>query len=410
MSCGNNQCCANTPNNKRCTNLAISGSNHCNLHRAKAISLYKDYKKLSDIVDNMKLNKKFDNKQAQIDYLMKYYILLNKTFDARTKHKQYAFVPECSDEGHEYQFVKLQKQINECEILLSTLYEEVKEVKEEIREIKPKNNKQVEIPLDNKSKSLASRIKAYKEFRKQKEEEENMLMNKYIEENKLLLLKRKDLSDKILKLIDEIFDPLDICDDILSGKYQGENVNYGIWDYENEDVDVVYVIENEENDDYFLSDPYIDSYYDNEILVQYECNYDYGYPNEDHKPVKISKFYRYVILFNLISRLRDVDYFNKSYKHPICRERGCNCKGNQQFLLHLGCPCLKAVKNLRSYMNLSTEAALKEFYTTIIYNKSKLLPLIIDIIRIYQHAGDKIIYDEFKLSWNNNRLEVAIIL
>src|SRR5579862_3261055 len=101
------QCCANTLSNTRCINSAIPGCDHCQLHHEKAKSLYMKYKGLSDLIDKMVLDKEFDNIQEKIDYIMNCYILLNKTFNARSKHHKYAYVPECIDEGHKFQFTRL---------------------------------------------------------------------------------------------------------------------------------------------------------------------------------------------------------------------------------------------------------------------------------------------------------------
>ena len=37
--------------------------------------------------------------------------MFNKAYNARMEHRKYAFVPECYDEGHDYQFVFIKNKI-----------------------------------------------------------------------------------------------------------------------------------------------------------------------------------------------------------------------------------------------------------------------------------------------------------
>ena len=79
MDCANNQCCAVSFDNTRCKNSVVDGSNHCELHRPKAVQLYKAYKKPSDIAEKLDLDKSFKNITDHINYIMRCYVILNKT-------------------------------------------------------------------------------------------------------------------------------------------------------------------------------------------------------------------------------------------------------------------------------------------------------------------------------------------
>src|SRR5258706_1716205 len=107
------QCCA-ALNQSRCTNTVIEGEKHCTLHHHKAMKLYKRYKKLSEAVKLVDINEHL----TDLKFIMRHYKLLNDTYNARMAHRLYAFVPECYDNGHDFQFVKLQKNIAKCEKLL----------------------------------------------------------------------------------------------------------------------------------------------------------------------------------------------------------------------------------------------------------------------------------------------------
>lgn len=343
MTSLDNQCCAYGTNNKRCTNLIGHGTDHCNLHRSKATNLYMKYKKLSDEVDRTNMNKKFDNNKNHIEYLMKYYILLNNTYDARSKHRNYAYVPSCSDEGHNFQFIRLTKLIEECELLLNTLYSK-EDIHNENIVVKEKklmlNSQEIIIPVDDKRKILSQRIKAYREFRKQKEAETDFWINKYIEENKLLLQKRGLLVENLYKLINELYD-------------------------------------------------------EHNVLSHYHGEHDLT----EEQYIKIPLYYRYVMLFNIVCDLKRLNYFSKYYNPKRCNERGCSCKRILAQPVKLGCPCIKYSDTIKKYTFLQTEDSLKCFYDDLFSNRDKLENIICNVCRLYQKYEKKMIFRKMKLSW-----------
>src|SRR6266513_685025 len=87
------QCCALLEQHKRCSKTSIGSSDHCQSHRQIAKPLYIQYKKLHDQIDRFRLN------TANEYNLMKYYSLLSQTYEARRKHRNMAYVPECYDYG-----------------------------------------------------------------------------------------------------------------------------------------------------------------------------------------------------------------------------------------------------------------------------------------------------------------------
>lgn len=195
-----NQCCAYL-GSKRCINTVTTGANHCELHRAKATKLYLRYKELGEEVKKFNIDKPFKDEKLRYDYLMNYYCVLNDTYQARIKHRQYAFVPECYDEGHLHQFVKLNSQIQACEKLLIEMYES------ESDSISESESESEEI-IKNQVKKVNRQIKSFKEYRRQQDEETNQLINHYIHENTLLLQKRSKLMKLIRKCVDDLYEDL----------------------------------------------------------------------------------------------------------------------------------------------------------------------------------------------------------
>ena len=201
----NEVCSAYSNHNIRCKNYSIDGSMHCNLHREKAINLYIKYKKLCDACEN--LNIKDPDDKNHIDHIIHCYILYNKAFDARVKHRKYSFVPEFYDEGHNYQFEKLKDKISDCENLLSKLYEEeldnFSDVITQNSEVSKKSNKHVMHP--NNKKKNHQMILLFRKYRNKIEKEENDFINKCITENKLYLESKNTAIDFIQKQIFKLF-------------------------------------------------------------------------------------------------------------------------------------------------------------------------------------------------------------
>lgn len=116
-----NQCCA-IDNKSRCTNTTLGESKHCKNHHDLAIKLYLKYKKITDTAYNLNLNKSFNDIMDEIKFLNKCYRMFNDAYNARFKHRQYAFADECTDDGHELQFTILQNKIKSCEDKLYDIY------------------------------------------------------------------------------------------------------------------------------------------------------------------------------------------------------------------------------------------------------------------------------------------------
>lgn len=123
--------CSSLLGTSRCINFITENSLHCELHREKAKKLYLKYKKYCDLCVNLKFNVSDDKN------LLDCYILLNKAYNSRMKHRKYHIIEEIRDKGHNYQLEKLMNQINLCEKYLvdltninSSIYSQNKEEKE----------------------------------------------------------------------------------------------------------------------------------------------------------------------------------------------------------------------------------------------------------------------------------------
>lgn len=171
--------CSASANNIRCKNLTIDNSSHCIVHRSTAAKLYLKYKDICNKCENLDIHADVENR---IDYVTKCYVMYNKAWHARAKHRQYAFVPELYDKGHNYQFTKLNNQIIECEMLLSKLYQE----SEALNYLDSISSEDDDIKF-NDIKPNKKNIKEYKEHRRQVDDNYQEWIEHYIEHNKVLM-------------------------------------------------------------------------------------------------------------------------------------------------------------------------------------------------------------------------------
>jgi hypothetical protein len=170
------QCCAYSET-KRCKNKVINDSYHCEKHYDTARKMYIKYKIICDNAYKLDLNKKCKNAQETVSYLLYCYKCFNEAYTARMTHRKYAFVPECYDAGHDFQFIMLQNKIKECEIKL----QEAKIILQKLEKA-PENLFQV-LDDEEPSEIIEITIKQSVEVRKKEQEDVDALVEKYIAEN-----------------------------------------------------------------------------------------------------------------------------------------------------------------------------------------------------------------------------------
>lgn len=190
----------------QCTNIRIGDSYHCDLHRNKAKSFYLKYKNLSSECEKIDINnyqiKDYDIDE-QITKIMNYYILYNRAFSAREKHRKLYFISNYHNSGHNYQFTKLNEYILKCEDILIKLYSmnkvnefnEINEVDEII------NNNQISISI--KKPNLT--IDDFKRQRQQLENEYQKCLSLYIIDNNIYVKEKELLIKNISTCLFKLF-------------------------------------------------------------------------------------------------------------------------------------------------------------------------------------------------------------
>src|SRR5437868_14767322 len=108
------QCCATTASG-RCINCTVSmQSDHCYIHRNRSNKLYLQYKQICETAYNLNIDRSISNVKERIKYLTECHQIFVRAYNARLKHRHYAYVPECYDSGHNHQFKIIQDKINKC--------------------------------------------------------------------------------------------------------------------------------------------------------------------------------------------------------------------------------------------------------------------------------------------------------
>jgi hypothetical protein len=329
MSCANNQCAAyGLTNNSRCTNLVTPGSSHCETHRPKAASLCNKYKKLSNQANNIDLDRKFDNIQDRITYIMECYVLLDKVFKARTKHRKYAFVPECYDSGHDFQFKLLSDLMKKCESILQKLY--ILEDSGSENDAQSESSEE-ELPKPKINEKIKERAKQLRKFRLERDKEVNEFVDEYIKQNEKILKRRKFLNRQIMECVFLLFEEA------------------------REDNNICLIV-------------------------------------------------RIVSAFHLVKWLIRYSYFEETFEPDYCKD----CKCFTTYAGGIGCHCVYINDTCDKYLNLSTEETLKQFYGALLLQKTKLLPLIGDIILFHDFYGDDAIFTKVHFKWNDNNKRLKL--
>ncbi len=339
MECSSNQCCAPNTSNTRCTNSVNEGTNHCDIHRSHAMKLYHRYKTLSDKVDNLNINQQFPKLQDRINHVMRCYVLLNKTFSARTKHRKYAFVPECYDEGHDYQFVKLKGLIDKCENILGELYSSTPSESDSTE-----SDGSVEGDLESIDTTVKASVTKYRKYRRNIENDIERWINKYIQDNKIILERRELLAKHIAKITLEMFD--------------------------------TYGCEYDEELDYSFE----------KCVMMFHLSrrlHNMGYLPKDSTGKK-----------------------NKAYVPQKCRH--CNCNEYEATDLKLGCGCIFEANTISKYLNLCSEDTLKQYYGTLLFNKEKIIPILSDIKLLYALYGNNLLFMKLYLLWDPLKQRLVI--
>lgn len=185
------KCVSLLKDKSRCINNRVGSSYHCDHHREKAKSLYLKYKHLQARCEEQIVD---DN---NIESVEKYYILLNKCFKAREKHRTYAFDEQYWDKGHNHQFTILLEKMEYCEVILERLYNNsiIDVTEEDLSEEEKVQH----------SKNINKFVNNWKEYRAKIREECDIFVSQCIKENQDYVEEHRKLSFHLFKSACDLF-------------------------------------------------------------------------------------------------------------------------------------------------------------------------------------------------------------
>jgi hypothetical protein len=210
--CQIKQCCAPIVVNKRCPNETYKSFNHCLDHCEKANKLYKYYKQVCEVAYKLDINKKIEDLKQKITYLNDCYLWFVRAYDARMKHRNYAYVPECYDSGHNLQFKIIQDKIDICNSKLYVAYKSyaVKTKTPIQAEINITENNINNCDKDDEIEKIMQGMHDFKKRQKEDTRETQRVLQEYMKENKIETEKKSKLVSLYVKAIKPIVDLIEM--------------------------------------------------------------------------------------------------------------------------------------------------------------------------------------------------------
>lgn len=341
--CRFKQCCAPILTG-RCPNETVCArSDHCALHRDHAVKLYINYKRICKIAYDLDIDLEIPDTRKYIRYLTGCHEWFAKAYGARLEHRNYAYVPECYDDGHNLQFKIIQDKIDQCRNKLRRIqqmdgdlgnnegtnpehnYEGNSQDNSEDNHNNEGTDDIIHQPTEDISKAIYHVNKFKRKQLKDHQEFEKMVQEN-IKENQKIFRERQNL--------------IDICTKIISAEIK-------------------------RNQDYNM-------------------------------------FFLEASALNTITTLININYFD-NYRPKRCDK--CSCGEYIPELFRLGCPCLaKEDNNIKEYLIGSslTRVELKLICETLLRHIKMIRPIISDLVLHYQVYDTQLLNITISLVWDDN--------
>lgn len=241
-----------TPKNSRdrCEHSTYGESKHCKQHHTKALKLYLNYKALCDYADKLNIHKPVKNRSKKIAHLKNCHQRLVDAYNARMKHRNYAFFPDCWDYGHNLQFTIINNKIETCQREIKNLIasrftsmrsEDHVYVDDDDNDNDDTNDDTNGDPNSDTNsdtieyKNLVSSIRSFNKLKKRDEIETNLMLEKYISINK----KRVEKENKAIVIFAKILKNISKTDDVVMNESLFRLI--GFMDYSVEYFDEDYI-------------------------------------------------------------------------------------------------------------------------------------------------------------------------
>lgn len=378
------KCTAVLKDGTRCDTPVKKGLNHCGIHYEKAKKMRHKYKKIWPLLQNINI----DNTSSNTE-LSKAYSVMNKALELRIKHRKYAFVPECYDEGHNFQLEMVQDKINQCEKKLSTLYEEnmlSKLARMTINCItwnfNISNKEKINIinTITNTKSELESNIPPLLEFQIASFSLNEIESNH--ESDIFPLVEAINNTNKVTKKRTEV----------QSRKRNKKNKSKKNKSKHTTDVFDKYIAENEKLRDDKLK------------LVQ--LVFDIVAKLIDKEDLHVMSVALFVVGFYL----NEEGFFDEDYAPHICGEPGCT-ECSSVVIETLFCECGCVFKNkmcLQNHLFRQHDNDLKMFCTILLKHKQKLQPVIKNLQYYYNFYGTNMLFNAYNLTFDTAKNKMVL--
>lgn len=206
--------CSAPTNDGRCKNLTVNEKcDHCSVHHEEALRLYLEYKGICDVANAKNLETRFKTPQEQIKYLFSCHTWFVKAYNARLKHRLYAYVPEEYDNGHNIQFQIIQDKIDLCHSKIAECHDKIR--KENELEWLKEDSEEDETPEESSHKETEDIIVKVKQFKK-KQQDDDTHFDK---------IRRKNIKEQA-QLLKEKTKAVNLCMNLIKSKLGFTNNSY----------------------------------------------------------------------------------------------------------------------------------------------------------------------------------------
>lgn len=200
-------CTASTLNG-RCTNFTLDKKcDHCIVHNETAVKLYLEYKEICKIADSKNINAKIKDPLKYMKYLHNCHIWLVKAYNARLRHRIYAYVPETVDYGHLEQYRILKQKIDLCQAKILEVNKLInKKVPNNIIEEDSEEDLESSVE-DSPENPIIYEVREFQKKQKSDDAEFDKILQKNIKENEQIAKEKNKAVTLCMNLIKARIDP-----------------------------------------------------------------------------------------------------------------------------------------------------------------------------------------------------------
>lgn len=117
-------------------------------------------------------------------------------------------------------------------------------------------------------------------------------------------------------------------------------------------------------------------------------------------------FVRHIVTYNLVFHLYSCDYFSPSFKPTRCSDITCGCY--VPYDVTLACACVLNNHSVHTYFQMLSEKSLSKYYELLLLNKNKIVPLMQDLMDLYEEHDDRLMFLKVHLLWHYDKRRLVL--